>query len=84
MTPIQDWSRSDPADGVRLCSYASSELPLLKDAAGYLRQKRFAPIHFADMGASGHHTLYMAGIADHIIAFEPFPALVRAIEAKSR
>jgi FkbM family methyltransferase len=64
-------------------SYASSELALLKDAADYLRQKRSAPIHFVDVGAnSGHHTLFMAGIADQTIAFEPFPGLVRAIEAK--
>ena len=64
-------------------SYASSELALLKDAAGYLRQKRSAPIYFVDVGAnSGHHTLFMAGIADQIIAFEPFPGLVRAVKAK--
>jgi FkbM family methyltransferase len=64
-------------------AYESSELALLKEAAGYLRRKRPSPIHFVDVGAnSGHHTLFMAGIADQIIAFEPFPGLVRAIEAK--
>ena len=64
-------------------AYENSELRLLKDAAGYLRQKRSAPIHFVDVGAnSGHHTLFMSSIADQVIAFEPFPGLVRAIEAK--
>lgn len=64
-------------------SYERNELTLLEAATEYLRRVRKEPITFVDVGAnSGHHTLFMARIADQTVAFEPHPGLVKAIEAK--
>jgi FkbM family methyltransferase len=60
-----------------------SEISLLQDVAAKLRLKRPGPVNFVDVGANvGHHTLFMARIADQVWAFEPFPALYPLIEAK--
>ena len=52
-----------------------SELILLQAATGYVRARRQSPVHFMDVGANvGHHTLFMSGVADQVVSFEPFPA----------
>lgn len=64
-------------------SYATNELSLLKEVASQIRTRRAGPINFVDVGANvGHHSLFMARIADQVLAFEPYPALQRQIEEK--
>ncbi len=64
-------------------SDATSELSLLKEVASHIRTRRTGPITFVDIGANvGHHTLFMAPIVDHVLAFEPFPALRPLINEK--
>lgn len=59
------------------------ELSLLKEAVAFLRSRRRGPIGFFDIGANvGHHSLFMATLADRVIAFEPMPDLVALIEEK--
>jgi FkbM family methyltransferase len=63
-------------------SYPYSELSLL-DALTQELRKRLDRVTFLDIGANvGHHTLFMAGKADWIVAVEPFPALQQLIEQK--
>ncbi|MGA7524870.1 MAG: FkbM family methyltransferase [Acidobacteriaceae bacterium] len=58
-------------------SSAPSELGLLRSIVRYLRKRGTGPIWFVDVGANvGHHTLFMAGQADRVIAFEPFPEVL--------
>lgn len=60
-----------------------SELSLLKQATTYLRSRRSGPITFFDVGANvGHHTLFMSGVADQVIAFEPFPTVREQLDAR--
>ncbi len=64
-------------------SAASTELSLLKEMASLIRTRRPGPINFVDVGANaGHHTLFMAPIADQVLAFEPLPKLQLLIEEK--
>lgn len=65
-------------------SYCSTELSLLRAVTSHLRRRRSgATIQFVDVGANvGHHTLFMAGLVDHVLAFEPFPFLHPFIEEK--
>ena len=59
-----------------------SELSLIRDLAGELRKRR-AEIVFFDVGANvGHHTLFMASLADQVIAFEPSLENCRLIDQK--
>jgi FkbM family methyltransferase len=60
-----------------------SEISLLREAASYLKGKRTGSVNFLDIGANaGHHTLFMAGVADQVWAFEPFPSLCSLIDEK--
>lgn len=60
-----------------------SELALLRAAAEYLRDKREGSLNFFDVGANvGHHTLFMSGVADQVLAFEPFPEVSRQMEER--
>jgi FkbM family methyltransferase len=53
-------------------AYSLHELLLLQDIALALRTER-PRINFYDVGANvGQHTLFMSGIADRVISFEPF------------
>lgn len=64
-------------------SASSAELSVLEKIASQIRTRRPGPINFVDVGANvGHHTLFMAGIADQILAFEPHPRLQPLIEDK--
>ena len=59
------------------------ELSLLRAATTYLRSQRPGPVHFIDVGANvGHHTLFMSGVADDVVAFEPFPATCAQLQSK--
>ncbi len=54
--------------------YSGHELTLLGDLARGLRSDGARGVVAWDIGANiGHHCLYMAGIADQVIAFEPIP-----------
>jgi FkbM family methyltransferase len=64
-------------------SYAYAELSLLEALAAEIRTKR-GHVFFFDVGANlGHHSLFMAGRSDAVIAFEPFPPLQQLIRQKS-
>lgn len=64
-------------------SIASTEVTLLKEVVEELRSKSSDPILFLDIGANaGHHTLFMAPIADKVISFEPYPPLQAQIQDK--
>jgi FkbM family methyltransferase len=72
-------------DWVVFCYGAApySELSLLEEMASEIRSQRTAPLNFVDIGANaGHHTLFMAKIADSVLAVEPFPALQSLIREK--
>jgi FkbM family methyltransferase len=59
------------------------ELTLLRDLASEIRKRRSGPIICCDVGANvGHHTLFMAGIAEQVLSFEPFAGVRRQIEDK--
>ena len=59
------------------------ELTLLRAATEYVRARREEPIHFIDVGANvGHHTLFMSGVADGVISFEPFPSSCAELREK--
>ena len=59
------------------------ELSLLSAVAAYLRGQRPGPIQFIDVGANvGHHSLYMSGVADQVVAFEPFPDSCAKLQEK--
>ena len=63
-------------------SYQYSELSLLDALTQELRKKQ-SQVTFLDIGANvGHHTLFMAGKADQVVAFEPFPVLQQLIQQK--
>jgi FkbM family methyltransferase len=50
-----------------------SELRVLKAVTETLRAERTGPVSFFDVGANvGHHSLFMAGVADKVFSFEPF------------
>lgn len=60
-----------------------SEVSLLRDISVHIRRVRGGRLSFFDVGANaGHHTLFMAPLADRVIAFEPLPELVRLIEER--
>jgi FkbM family methyltransferase len=64
-------------------SLAYPELCLLRDLTRYLRGRAAQPIAFYDIGANvGHHSLFMAPLADQVIAFEPSEDLQAAIADK--
>jgi FkbM family methyltransferase len=64
-------------------SSALSELSVLEAVTAQIRNHRDGPVNFVDIGANaGHHTLFMARLADMVLAFEPFPALQTLIEEK--
>jgi len=72
-------------DWVVFCYGAApySEVSLLKEVVAELRSRRCSPVNFFDVGANvGHHTLFMAPLADCVLAFEPFPPLRSLIEEK--
>lgn len=59
------------------------ELRLLRELTAEVRRHRSGPITCYDVGANvGHHTLFMSGVADRVIAFEPFADVRRQIEEK--
>lgn len=59
-----------------------AEFALLSALSAELRRRK-ATIAFFDVGANvGHHTLFMAGRADEVIAFEPFPPMIEKIREK--
>lgn len=59
------------------------ELTLLRATANFLRQHRPGPISFVDVGANvGHHSLFMSGLVDEVIAFEPFPSVLHELRSK--
>jgi FkbM family methyltransferase len=62
-------------------AYSGHELTLLGDLAVGIRAERPGPLVAWDIGANiGHHTLFLASVADRVISFEPVPhnaALVR-------
>ena len=59
------------------------ELALLRELAAEVRRLRPGPITCYDVGANvGHHTLFMSGIVDRVIAFEPFAAVRKQMEDK--
>jgi FkbM family methyltransferase len=54
--------------------YCATELRFLEFAAGIAKRERNA-VTFLDVGANvGHHSLFMAGHADTVLAFEPSSA----------
>lgn len=62
--------------------HASSELTVMDALCKEMRKKK-PQITCYDVGANlGHHTLFLAGKADRVIAFEPFPALQEKIRQK--
>lgn len=62
--------------------HAYSELTLLETLAKEIRKKRDRVVFF-DVGANvGQHTLFMADMADRVIAFEPATPLQQLIEQK--
>jgi len=64
-------------------SYATSEVTLLRSIVRAMRSRNSDPLLFLDIGANaGHHTLFMASIADQVIAFEPYPPLQAQIRDK--
>lgn len=59
------------------------ELSLLRAATDYLHGLRPGPVHFVDVGANvGHHTLFMSGVADDVVAFEPSPSICAQLQSK--
>ena len=61
-------------------SYETGILSLLEDITGALEP---SPVTFIDVGANvGHHSLFMAGKADQVIAFEPFETVRAEILTK--
>lgn len=64
-------------------SAAMTELTLLRECVLAIRSRNSDPILFLDIGANvGHHTLFMAPMADEVIAFEPYPPLQAQIKEK--
>ncbi len=63
-------------------SYAYWELSLLEAISEELRKAQ-STVNFFDVGANvGHHTLFMARLADRVLAFEPFGDLRDLIAQK--
>jgi FkbM family methyltransferase len=63
-------------------SYSYNELSLLEEIAHEMKRER-RTITYYDIGANvGHHTLFMARLADQIFAFEPFAPVRKLIESK--
>jgi FkbM family methyltransferase len=61
-------------------SSAHTELALLSAASKYLHARRPGPVNFFDVGANvGHHSLFMTKLADRVVAFEPFPEILRLL-----
>jgi FkbM family methyltransferase len=72
-------------DRVVFCygAWSLPELRILEEMASRLRARRPGPINFVDVGANtGHHTLFMARIADQVLAIEPFPPLQSLINER--
>jgi FkbM family methyltransferase len=66
-----------------LGAYSHHELLLLADVVAGVRGRASAPVVAWDIGANvGVHTLFLAGIADHVVAFEPLGAHADLIEEK--
>jgi FkbM family methyltransferase len=64
-------------------SASMAELSLLRECVKAVRSNNSGPVLFLDVGANvGHHTTFMAGIADQVIAFEPYPPLLEQIREK--
>jgi hypothetical protein len=62
---------------------AMSELTVLRECVKAIRSRKPRPVLFLDIGANaGHHTLFMAGMVDQVIAFEPYPPLQALITDK--
>lgn len=60
-------------------------LRFLRDYAENLRRTGQERITFIDIGANaGNHTLFMAGLADEVHAFEPFPRVRAQLEDNLR
>lgn len=64
-------------------SYSLPELKVLEAMLPQVRAKRSGPINFVDVGANaGQHTLFMASLADQVLAIEPLPELQALIQEK--
>lgn len=62
---------------------AANELTLMEAVAAELRKTRTGPLQFVDVGGNvGHHALFMSGIAERVLTFEPFPPLQALIRQK--
>lgn len=67
-----------------LGAYARAELDFLGHAASILRGPR-GRLTFVDVGANvGQHSLFMAGRADRIVAFDPNPEVADRLDANVR
>ena len=55
-------------------AYSGHELTLLGDLVAGIRAERPGPVVAWDIGANiGHHTLFLASVADRVVSFEPVP-----------
>lgn len=64
-------------------SCAGNELALLGDLARSLRAQGATRIVAVDIGANvGHHTLFLATIADVVYSFEPYPPVLEKLKEK--
>jgi len=60
-------------------------LHFLRDACSAMRAARPGGFTFMDVGANaGNHTLFMAQLADHVVAFEPFERVRSQLEENIR
>lgn len=60
-------------------------LHMLRDYVTRLRRVSGGPVVYVDVGANaGNHVLYMAGLADRVHAFEPYPRVREQLEKNLR
>jgi FkbM family methyltransferase len=59
------------------------ELTVLRESVKAIRSKNGGAVLALDIGGNvGHHTTFLAGIADQVITFEPYPPLQQQIGSK--
>jgi FkbM family methyltransferase len=64
-------------------AYSGHELTLLGDLATGIRAERDGPVVAWDIGANiGHHTLFLASVADRVVSFEPVPHIAALLSEK--